>query len=131
MVNGTKVVIDGSDSTPSIDGVYTISNVTTNSLTGYTNGTGAAAQPTPGVVGSSYLPTQDSYTALPTTGGGTGSFVTALACHPDWAKFATPLEPKIEAGRSLELQMDEVVSTWIYGSKIYRSDHAVLLHTAT
>lgn len=51
-----------------------------NSLTGYVNGQGAALQPTPGVLGSPYLPDQFIATAnAPSTGGAAD-----LAFSPNW-----------------------------------------------
>lgn len=109
------------------------SNVTVNSLTGYVNGAGGTAQPTPGVVGSPYVPTQGGFTSLPYNGDGTATqdVVTATLCQKDWAIHVVQQSPRVEASREIMFQSDAVVSTNIYGSKVFRPDHCVLIHTAT
>ncbi len=105
-------------------------NISTNSLTGYTNGTGSGAQPTPGVLGSPYMPTQvknnsgSLATTLPL------GAATAVMYHPDWAILAMQLTPKTESSREVLFQADAVVSTQIYGSGTYRQDHVVLIHSS-
>ena len=108
------------------------SNVTVNSLTGYTNGAGGTAQPTPGVTGSPYVPTQGSFTSLPYNGDGTATVdvVTAVLCQRDWAIHVVQQSPRVESERQALFQADAVVSTNIYGSKVFRPDHCVLIHTA-
>lgn len=110
-------------------------NITANSLTGFSNGTGALAQPTPGVVGSPYLPTQ-----IKNSSGALGTFLpvsanglpvaTAIMYHTDWALLAMQLNPKTESSREVLFQADAVVSTQIYGSATYRQDHVVLIHSS-
>lgn len=105
--------------------------ISANSLTGYTNGNGGAQQPTPGVTGSPYLPSQDSFTTLPYNGDGTASVpvVTAVLCHRDWAYLSIVEEPKVETSREVLFQADAIVNTTLYGGKVFRPDHAVLIHT--
>jgi len=114
--------------------VVVSNNIVTNSLTGYTNGAGGTPSPTPGVEGSVYLPTQ-TFTgtdSLPTNGvdGEADDWQTAMLVHRDWAKLAMQLNPKTESSREVLFQADAVVATQIYGAKVYRPDHAVLIHTA-
>lgn len=110
-------------------------NIVTNSLTGYTNGDSGVASPTPGVAGSIYFPTQPyagtAAESLPANGvGGEGDdWQTAIMLHRDWAKLAMQMNPKTESSREVLFQADAVVSTQIYGAKLYREDHAVLIHT--
>jgi hypothetical protein len=106
-----------------------------NSLTGYVNGAGGVGQPTPGVTGSPYYPTQPygSAASLPYDGDGThtapGGIVTAVLAHKDWAYLAIPRDVKVESSRENLYQADAVVTTLLYGAKTYRPDHAVLIHT--
>lgn len=105
-----------------------------NSLTGYVNGTGEIGQPTPGVAGSPYLPTQDTFTALPTafTGANVGAAAevhTAMLVHKEFAIMGTQKMPSTEQSRETLYLADAVVMSQIYGSKLFRPDHAVLIHT--
>ena len=114
--------------------VVVSNNIVTNSTTGYTNGAGGVASPTPGVTGSVYYPTQSpsdaSPTALLTDNGGAGTWQTAIMCHKSWAKLAMQMNPKTESSRENLFQADALVATQIYGAKVYRPDHAVLIYTA-
>lgn len=112
--------------------------ITTNSLTGYTNGNNGQPQPTPGVAGSPYLPTQNPFTSLPYVGDGTVTSIlaptgvtTAMLCHRDWLYASMVQEPKVETSREVLFQADAVVTTQLYGAKVFREDHAVLIHTAS
>jgi N4-gp56 family major capsid protein len=113
--------------------VKTSTQIGINSLTGYTNGKSGVAQPTPGVTGSPYIPTQSSFTSLPYNGDGThtaaGGIVTAMLCHPDWAYATVVQEPKVESSREVLYQADAIVTTQLYGAKVFRPDHAVLIHS--
>lgn len=116
--------------------VVVSNNIVENSLTGYQNGAGGASSPTPGVTGSIYYPTQSpsdvTTTSLPYAGDGSsgGSYITAMMCHKSWGKLAMQLNPKTESSREVLFQADAVVSTQIYGAKVYRPDHCVLIHTS-
>jgi len=105
------------------------SNVTANSLTGYQNGSGAPQQPTPGVVGSPYVPTQLPTEVASLTTLDTG-FTTALMYNSDYCILAMQKTPSVESSRENLFQMNAVVSTQVYGAKVYRPDHAVIIHTA-
>lgn len=111
--------------------VLMTTQVTTNSTTGYVNGTGGTPSPTPGVAGSYYMPSQ--FTATPVglpTSSNSLPVATALMYHPDWAILSMQLNPKVESSREVLFQADAVVATQIYGAKVYRPDHAVLIHSA-
>jgi hypothetical protein len=103
-----------------------------NSLTGYANGDGAPLQPTPGVAGSPYLPTQDQFGAgLPLTIGAPAvPCQTAIMCSKEWAALAMQLMPTTEASRQSLYLMDVVTVHQLYDAKLYRPDHAVVIHTA-
>lgn len=114
--------------------VVMTTQVGANSLTGYNNG--SVSIPTPGVngTGSIYIPSQDPFTSLPTAwasvqAGFVNEVHTAILCHKDWAVVAMQKEPKSESGRSVEYQADMVVSTQLYGMKLFRPTNAVLIHT--
>ena len=111
-------------------------NIVPNTLDGWVNDDETTAQPAPGVAGSPYLPTQGHVYSLPR--GKTGAevakpFQTALMCHKDWCIDSTP---KGRAGlrftASFEnlLQTNLIVGTTHYGHKVWRTNHAVLLHSA-
>lgn len=116
--------------------VVVSNNIVTNSLTGYTNGADGVASPTPGVQNSVYFPTQSftgvTDTTLPANGvgGEADNWITAMICHKSWAILTMQLNPKVESSRENLFQADAVVSTQIYGAKVFRPDHCVLLHTA-
>ncbi|AGY46500.1 capsid protein [Cyanophage PP] len=135
-----------------------------NSLTGYVNGQGAPTQPTPGVLGSPYLPDQAgtanvvntgsasdlavslSYFGLPvfsgagataadggqTLGsfGGANRWATAVVCHPDWLAVGVQQNVKSESSRETMYLADAFVTSCVYGAKVFRPDHAVVIHTS-
>lgn len=111
-------------------------NIVNNTLDGWINEENSTPQPAPGVVGSPYLPTQGNVYPLPR--GKTGNevaqpFITALMCHRDWCLDATPKGRaglKFTASFENLLQTNLIVGTAHYGHKVWRTDHAVLLHSA-
>jgi hypothetical protein len=107
--------------------VMVSTQITRNSLTGYTNGTNGIAAPTPGCAGSPYLPTQDSFTGLSVT----GNRYSALYCHPDWCNLAMALEPRVTASWENLYQMNVVVSRQIYATKLFRADHGFVITTTS
>lgn len=114
--------------------VMVTNQITNNTLVGYISEEGAAGQPTPGVAGSPYLPTQESIVGTGLERGKTGSevaqpFQTGMLVHPDWSILIK--QSNINATASFEnlLQMEALVTTHTYGTKTYRQDHAVLLFT--
>lgn len=145
MLNIDKFInADFVDGSPVVNGVIgsvygmkvvSTTNITMNSLTGYRNGEGALGQPTPGVQGSPYLPTQDVIIGTGLPRGQTGNeitapFVSCLVCNREWARFAMQKNITTEYSRENLLQADALVTTHVYGSKTYRIDHAILIHTA-
>jgi Phage capsid protein len=105
------------------------SNITVNSATGYVNGTGAPPQPTPGFAGSPYLPTQLP-AEVPTLTSLDAGYTSALLYHSDWCILAVQKNPSVESSRENLLQGNAMVSTQVYGAKVYRPDHAVIINTA-
>jgi hypothetical protein len=107
--------------------VIVSTQITKNSLTGYTNGANGIAAPTPGVAGSPYLPTQDSFTGLNIT----GNRYSALYVHPDWCNLAMALEPRVTASWENLYQMNIIVSRQIYAAKLFRPDHGFVITTVS
>ncbi len=128
--NNTKPIATGVVGSILGTPVVKTGQIRANSLTGFTNGAQGVPEPTPGVAGSRYLPKQDAYTALPTTFTGDGRPVhSAILCHKDWLALAMPLMPTSEWSRENLYQADALVMTQQYGAKLFRPDHAVLIHT--
>jgi hypothetical protein len=118
--------------------VIATTQIGANTLDGYINGEGAIGEPTPGVVGSPYLPTQDTPVGLVSGGlprGKTGAevaspFATCMLVQKDWARYAMQKTPSSEMSRENLYQADVLVNTQVYGMRVYRTDHCVLIHTA-
>lgn len=109
-----------------------------NSATGYFNGDAAvvAAQPTPGMTGSPYFPTQspqvrtiDGAFSTITPVGLTANYHTAILAHKDWCKMAVQKTPSIDADWSTDYQEWHIVTTQIYDVEVFRADHACLIST--
>lgn len=116
--------------------VYMTSMVQANSTTGFLNGT--TAIPTPGVTGAGqlYYPDQDTAASLPTTWNTTLNTTpetqavhTALLLHKDCFALAMLMEPKTEYSRETLYLSDAVVTSTLYGARLYRPESAVLVHT--
>ena len=108
------------------------SSIVENSTTGYTNGEGAAGEPTPGMTNSPYYPTQtpnlrdgSSVTASSLTAG----YTTAMLIHPDWCKMAMIKSPSVQAEWSIDYQEWHIVNTQIYDVEVFRPESAVLINT--
>ena len=115
--------------------VYSTTQISNNSLVGLINGEGATPGPTPGVAGSLYLPTQDTIIGGGLPRGQTGSetvnpFQTGMLVHPEWAYLLKQLDVTVTQSFENSLQMDLVVFRHVYGCRLYRNDHVVLMHTA-
>lgn len=113
--------------------VHITTQITNNRLDGYKNGEDAPGQPTPGVIGSPYLPTQDVIVGTGLPRGKTGNevaqpFSTGMLVHPNWALLLKQKNITVEASREVLLQMDAMVTNQVYGTKLYEMDAAVLLH---
>jgi hypothetical protein len=116
--------------------VYMTSMISANSATGFLNGT--TAIPTPGVTGAGqlYYPDQDTATTLPVTWNTTLNTVadtqamhTALYFHKDAFALAMMQEPKVETSRETLYLADAMVTSILYGSRMYRTTNAVIVHT--
>lgn len=107
--------------------VMVSTQITRNSLTGYVNGSQGIAAPTPGVAGSPYLPTQDSFTGLNTA----GNRYSALYTHKDWCHCAMALEPRVTASWENLFQMHVVVSRQIYATKLFRPESGFVITTTS
>lgn len=116
-------------------------NLVANSATGYVNGSGGTPAPTPGVASSPYLPSQDAFTALDVawnagvlagvtadTAPGGSEVHTALLCQKDWAVMAMQKTPGVESSRETLMLGDALVYSQVYGGRVYRPDHAVVIH---
>jgi hypothetical protein len=116
--------------------VYMTSMINANSLTGFLNGT--VAIPTPGVHGAGmvYYPDQDLATSLPLTWGTTNNATgaprqvhTALLMQSDLLAMAVLQEPKTEMSRESLYLSDAMITSSLYGARLYRPDHGVIIHT--
>jgi hypothetical protein len=116
--------------------VYMTSMVGANAATGFLNGT--TSIPTPGVTGAGqlYFPDQDTATTLPTTWNVTLNTLpetqavhTALLLQRDCFALAMLLEPKTEYSRETLYLSDAVVTSTLYGARIYRPQNAVIVHS--
>lgn len=105
--------------------------ISANSLTGWKNGALGAPEPTPGVVGSRYLPKQNAFTTLPLTFTGNSKPVhTAMMVQNEWAAAVVTKKPTVTQSFENRDQMWLMVSRQAYGAKVYRDNHAVLIHTS-
>jgi hypothetical protein len=116
--------------------VYMTSMIGANSATGFLNG--STSIPTPGVTGAGqiYYPDQDSATTLPTTWGTTNNAAgaarevhTALYMQREAFGLAMLMEPKTEYSRETLYLSDAVVTSTLYGARMYRTANAVIVHT--
>lgn len=104
-----------------------------NSATGWrSRGINGAIElfPSPGFTGSLYMPKQDAFTSLPATWGAGGGVVeSALLCSKEWAAAVVQnnLAPTVD--RLPQLDLTQVLTRQSYGAKLFRRDHAVLVHT--
>lgn len=86
--------------------------------------------PSPGFTGSIYMPKQDPFTSLPANwGAGGGTVQSALMCSKEWAAavMQNNLSPTVD--RIPQLDIMQVLTRQSYGCKLFRRDHAVLIHT--
>lgn len=97
-----------------------------NSTTGLYNGDNdPAPSPTPGMSGSMYYPTQEDGTVTALT----ANYYSAILLHRDAIALAMQKEPKVQADYDIDYQATKVVSTQLYGVKLYRPSHAVVIST--
>lgn len=107
-------------------------NIGRNSTTGYKNGEGGIAQPTAGMSGSPYYPTQSPElrdgTSV-TASALTANYHTAVLAHKDWCKMAIQKTPSVDYDWSVDYQEHHIVMTQVYDVKCFRPDHAVLINS--
>lgn len=97
-----------------------------NSATGLYNGDNdPAPSPTPGSSGSLYYPNQEDGTVTALT----ANYYSAILIHRDAIALAMQKEPSVQAQWDIDYQAWKVVSTQLYGIKLYRPSHAVVIST--
>lgn len=62
--------------------------------------------------------------------GGVNQWATAIACHPEWIAAGIQQSVKTESSREVLYLADAFVTSNLYGSKVWRPDHAVVIHTS-
>jgi len=118
--------------------VMSTTQMMANSLLGYINGFNGVPQPTPAVAGSPYRSKQDPNVGFVLAGLPRGRtsfevaqpFVSCMLVQKGWAKLAMQKMPNSEMSRENLLQADAIVNTHVYGTRVYRPDHCVIVHTA-
>jgi hypothetical protein len=87
--------------------------------------------PSPGFAGSRYLPKQNNVVnTLPATFGGNSAPVhSALMCSKEWAAVILQNKLAPEVNYIPERMQTLIATRQTYGMKLYRQDHAVLIHT--
>lgn len=101
-----------------------------NSATGWRNGSQGAPEPTPGVTGSRYMPKQDAAASLPLVFGGNSQPVhTAVMCQLEWAAGVVSKAPRVTQSFENREQVYLMVGRQAYGTRLYRMNHAVNIHT--
>lgn len=110
--------------------VVMTTNLTENSLTGFTNGDDGTPEPTPGMTGSPYFPLQfgdsvDVYTPTALT----ADRYSAIMMHRDCIAMAMQKMPSISAYFNVDFQEWRVVQTQLYDVKLLRPDHGVVIST--
>lgn len=105
-------------------------NLVENSLTGLTNGDGATPEPTPGMTGSTYFPDQfgDSVDVYTPTGL-TADRYSAIMMHRDCMAMGMQKQAAPTAYFNIDYQEWRVVYTQLYGMKLLRPDHGVIIST--
>lgn len=97
-----------------------------NSTTGLYNGDNdPAPSPTPGMSGSLYYPTQEDGTVTALT----ANYYSAMLIHRDAIALAMQKEPSVDAAWDIDYQAWKIVSTQLYGIKLFRPSHAVIIST--
>jgi hypothetical protein len=62
--------------------------------------------------------------------GGANQWATAVACHPEWICAGIQQNIKSESSRETLYLADAFVTSNLYGAKVWRPDHAVVIHTS-
>lgn len=87
--------------------------------------------PTPGFTGSRYFPRQDpGAVSLPATFTGNSTPVhTAIMCSKEWAAAVMQNNISPEVNYLPDRMLTLIAARHSYGAKLYRREHAVLIHT--
>lgn len=126
-----KAVVTGQIGTLMGVKVIRTSLIGNNSLTGWRNGAQGLPEPTPGVVGSRYLPKQDAFVGLPLVFTGNSVPVhTAMMVEHEWAIGVISKRPRVTQSFENRDQVHLMVGRQAYGTKLYRPNMAVLVHTS-
>lgn len=90
-----------------------------------------STEPSPGFAGSKYFPRQDAAAvSLPALFGGNSLPVhTAIMCSRDWAAAVLQNNITPEVNYLPERMLTLIAARHSYGAKLYRREHAVLIHT--
>jgi hypothetical protein len=62
--------------------------------------------------------------------GGVNQWATAVMCHPDWIAAGVQQSVKTESSRETLYLADAFVTSNLYGAKVWRPDHCVVIHTS-
>lgn len=81
--------------------------------------------PTPGMSGSLYYPSQEDGTVTALT----ANYHSAVLLHPDCICLAMQKSPTVKAEWSIDYQAWKVATTQIYGIKLFRPSHGVVIST--
>ncbi len=115
--------------------VYVTNSITATTDTAIYNGDPGrvVATPAPGVSGSLYYPTQSpthfGTTITASTLTTTGSMKCAIMGHKSWCRLSLNLNPTVEQQRKTEYLGDLCVTTQVYGVRVFRPEHAVLIYS--
>jgi hypothetical protein len=95
-----------------------------NSATGLYNGDNdPAPSPTPGMSGSLYYPTQEDGTVTALT----ANYYSSILLHRDAICLAMQKMPSVQSEYDLDYLASKVVASQLYGIKLYRPSHAVVI----
>lgn len=105
-------------------------NLTENSLTGLTNGDDGVPAPTPGMTGSEYFPDQfGDTTDVYTPSTLTADRYSAIMMHRDCIAMGMQKMARPEGYRNVDYQEFRVVNTQLYGVKLLRPNHGIVIST--
>lgn len=97
-----------------------------NSTTGLYNGDNdPAPSPTPGMTGSLYYPDQEDGTVTSLT----ANYYSAVMLHRDCIALAMQKMPSVSSAWDIDYQATKVASTQLYGIKLFRPSHGVVIST--
>lgn len=97
-----------------------------NSTTGLYNGDNdPAPSPTPGMTNSLYYPDQEDGTVTSLT----ADYYSAVMLHRDCIALALQKMPSVSSAWDIDYQATKVASTQLYGLKLFRPSHGVVIST--